>query len=141
MIAAYQELTKMLIAGEIVNMSQGESAKQMTDLLEGKSAEERKTYPVKTGFLDYFRDAVFRVAHVSYVGSKQHHPNEPVHWARTKSTDQLDCVARHLMESDLNILDDRTETALASTAWRALAQLQLFLERRYNLKPPPNVKD
>lgn len=112
----------------------------LRDLLEKKSAAERKTYPVKTGFLDYFRDAVFRVAHVSYVGNQQHNPGEPTHWARGKSMDQLDCVSRHLMETDPSDLSDETEAALASMAWRAMAELQLFLEHKYCIKPPAGCK-
>ena len=103
------------------------------DLLEKRDAKTRKEYPVKTGFLDYFRDAVFRVAHVSYVGNQQHNPGQPTHWARGKSTDQLDCLVRHIMVGD-------DEEHLASAAWRAMAELQLFLEKKYNIRPPPGCK-
>jgi hypothetical protein len=54
--------------------------------------------------------------------------------------DQLDCVARHLAEVDYDRLDDTTEIALASLAWRSLAALQIFLERRYNIEPPPAAR-
>jgi hypothetical protein len=112
------------------NMS---NAPHLPNLIDGKSAAQRKEYPVKTGFLDYFRDAVFRVAHVSYVGNQQHNPGQPTHWARGKSTDQLDCLVRHVMCSD-------EEEHLASAAWRAMAELQLYLENKYNIKPPPGAK-
>ena len=102
-------------------------------LLEQADAKTRKEYPVKTGFLDYFRDAVFRVAHVSYVGNQQHNPGQPTHWARGKSADQLDCLVRHIMVGD-------DEEHLASAAWRALAELQIFLEKKYNIRPPPGCK-
>jgi hypothetical protein len=111
------------------------------DLLNGMDAATRKTYPVATGFMGYFRDAIFRVAHVSYVGNAQHNPGQETHWARGKSTDQMDCAARHTMEAlDLNDMSDATEEALASMAWRSLAQLQLFLEKRHSIKPPPSCK-
>ena len=40
------------------------------DLIERMSSEERKRYPVYTGFIAYFRDAIFRVARVSYEGNR-----------------------------------------------------------------------
>ncbi len=110
------------------------------DLLDGKTAEERKTYPLYSGVIAYFRDALFRVAHVSYIGNEQHNPGEPLHWARGKSTDQLDCVARHMAEGDLIDTTDGSEAALAAMAWRSLAALQEYLEWKYDITPPPNAR-
>jgi hypothetical protein len=111
----------------------GDAIRLKHDLLEGLSAAQRKEYPVKTGFLDYFRDAMYRVAHVSYVGNEQHNPGQPLHWARGKSTDHLDCLIRHIMCSDL-------EEHLAAAAWRALADLQEYLEKTYHISPPPGAR-
>ena len=44
---------------------------------------ERKTYPMATGCLDYFPDALVAVARVSFVGNEQHNPGEPLHWDRS----------------------------------------------------------
>jgi hypothetical protein len=99
------------------------------------NAAQRKEYPLYSGVIAYFRDALLRVAHVSYVGNQQHNPGEPLHWARGKSTDQLDCVARHLASCA------GEEAHKAAMAWRALADLQLYLEQKYNIMPPPNAKD
>src|SRR5271154_5152506 len=93
------------------------------DLLEKKTSEERKEYPVQTGFIDYFRDAMFGVSKVSYDGNKKHNPGEPTHWARGKSDDHLDCAARHLLSSS-------EEEHLANLAWRAMAAYQIFLEKK-----------
>jgi hypothetical protein len=112
----------------------------MNGLLEGKSAEERKTYPLYSGVTAYFRDALYRVAHVSWVGNNQHNPGQSLHWARGKSTDQLDCIARHLGEVDYDDMSDTAEAALAAVAWRALAALQIYLEIKYGIKPPPNAR-
>ncbi len=112
----------------------------LKDLLDGKTAEERKTYPLYSGVIAYFRDALFRVAHVSWMGNEQHNPGQPLHWARGKSADQLDCIARHLAESDLSDTSDEVEAALAATAWRALAALQKYLEYKYDINPPPNAR-
>lgn len=105
----------------------------LKDLLDGFDAETRKKYPVYDGFVAYFRDAMFRVSRVSWEGNEQHNPGEPLHWSRGKSTDQDNCVLRHLMAGD-------EEEHAAQCAWRALARLQLLLERKWNIKPPAGVK-
>src|SRR3990167_5525973 len=48
---------------------------------------ERKKYPIASGVLDYFPDAIAAIAYVSWVGNNQHHPNTPLHWDRSKSAD------------------------------------------------------
>lgn len=89
-------------------------------------ADERKQYPVVRGVLDYFPDAIMAVARVSEVGNNQHNPGEPLHWARAKSTDQADCLVRHLMQR--GTLDSDGLRHTAKVAWRALALLQLEIE-------------
>lgn len=86
----------------------------------------RKQYPVATGVLDYFPDAILAVAHVSWVGNEQHNPGEPLHWARDKSTDQDDTTIRHFMQRGLR--DSDGVRHLAKAAWRVLAALQLEIE-------------
>ncbi len=108
-------------------------------LLEGMTSEERKQYPLTTGCLDYFRDALLSVSHVSYCGNQKHNPGEPLHWARNKSADELDAIGRHLVER--NDIDDLTKEVMAANlAWRALAYLQKVLEAKYNIEPPPGCK-
>ena len=101
--------------------------KQSNGLLLPTAAKERKDFPVATGVLDYFPDAIVAVAHVSKVGNDQHNPGQPLHWAREKSGDHADCLARHLMER--GTLDSDGLRHSAKLAWRALALLQLELER------------
>ena len=91
-----------------------------------KDAKERKDYPITTGALDYFPDAIAEVAHISKVGNDQHNPGEPLHWARGKSTDHADCITRHLIERGTLDIDGCRHTA--KVAWRALALLQEELE-------------
>ena len=89
----------------------------------------RKDRPLYSGVLRYFPDALLEVAKVSKSGNDQHNPGEPLHWAREKSTDQLDALLRHLTDHARGeILDEDGERHLAKVAWRALAQLQLDLE-------------
>ena len=89
-------------------------------------AKERKRIPITSGVLDYFPAALAEIAKVSQAGNDQHNPGEKLHWAREKSTDHADCVARHLLEHGTFDSDGQRHTA--KMAWRALAILQLELE-------------
>lgn len=89
-------------------------------------AKERKRYPIATGVLDYFPDALADIAHVSWLGNEQHNPGEKLHWARGKSMDQEDTMLRHFMERGTRDKDGARHTAKA--AWRMLAILQLEIE-------------
>jgi len=89
-------------------------------------AASRKATPVFSGFLAYFADAVNEVARCSMAGQKQHAPDEPLKWHREKSGDELDALARHLLEA--GTLDDDGILHSAKIAWRAMANLQKELE-------------
>lgn len=98
-------------------------------MLRSKTSQERKSEPIHSGCLMYFPDALAAVARVSVAGNNKHNPGEALHWARGKSTDQLDCVVRHTITPDT--VDEETgEYELAQAVWRALAQLQLMEEAR-----------
>lgn len=86
----------------------------------------RKDFPIYTGVVKYFPDALMEVSKISRIGNEQHHPGEPLHWDKSKSTDHLDALMRHLLEADK--LDDDGCLHLAKVAWRALAALQHKLE-------------
>ena len=79
------------------------------------------------GLMKYFPDALAEVAFCSYMGNEQHHSDKPLHWDRDKSNDHLDALMRHL--KDAGNLDDDGVLHSAKVAWRALANLQLELER------------
>jgi len=92
-------------------------------------SKERKNVPLVTGVLDYFPAALAAVARLSKFGNDKHNPGEDLHWARSKSNDHADCIARHLV--DRGVIDP--ETGMSHTvevAWRALALLQLEEEER-----------
>lgn len=89
-------------------------------------AARRKQYPIATGFLDYFPDAIAEIAHISFIGNEQHHPGKPLHWDRTKSTDEADACMRHF--KDRGTRDSDGERHSAKMAWRALAILQKEIE-------------
>lgn len=92
----------------------------------------RKSKPVYSGVLKYFPDAILEVARTSLAGNKQHHPDKPLHWDRNKSDDHLDALARHLI--DAGQIDDDGIRHSAKVAWRALANLQIELERAEQTK-------
>ena len=77
------------------------------------TAEERKQIPIYRGFVKYFPDAIVAVTKRSMEGNLQHHPDKPLFWDKSKSTDELDALMRHLMEEDW-----------VAVAWRAMANLQ-----------------
>jgi len=90
------------------------------------TAMERKEYPLFSGLLKYFPDALVEVAYVSFMGNKQHHPDKPLHWDKSKSTDEPDALMRHLL--DAGTLDTDGVRHSAKVAWRALALLQREIE-------------
>lgn len=85
-------------------------------------AEARKAIPVYTGFIKYFPNAIAAIAHHSLIGGMQHGQTpDTLHWDRTKSTDELDALMRHIVEEDW-----------VATAWRALANLEKQIEKEKN---------
>lgn len=86
----------------------------------------RKARPLWSGALRYFPDALLEVAHCSYAGNEQHNPGTPLHWDRSKSRDEADALARHLLQA--GELDTDGVRHSAKVAWRALALLQKELE-------------
>lgn len=89
-------------------------------------AAERKEYPVITGVLDYFPDAIVAVAHISFIGNQQHNPGQPLNWNRSKSGDEADTIGRHMLQRGTRDTDGQRHSA--KLAWRALANLQKEIE-------------
>lgn len=89
-------------------------------------AAARKAVPIYSGVLRYFPDALAAVAELSRIGNEQHNPGQPLHWDRSKSTDELDALTRHLIEA--GTVDSDGVRHSAKLAWRALANLQKELE-------------
>lgn len=94
---------------------------------------KRKGMPLFSGALMYFPDALLAVAEHSRKGNDKHNPGMPLHWSKDKSKDHADCIARHLV--DIGPTWDGVDPEFGSLhavalAWRALALLQIALERQ-----------
>lgn len=83
---------------------------------------DRKEYPVFTGAVGYFPNAIAAVANCSKVANDQHNPGEPMHWAFEKSVGEGDQLLRHLMQSGTFDTDGIRHSA--KLAWRALELLE-----------------
>jgi|VirMetMinimDraft_7_1064189.scaffolds.fasta_scaffold01118_23 hypothetical protein len=92
----------------------------------------RKSTPLHSGVLKYFPDALMDVARCSKVGNDQHNPDQPLFWNRDKSGDELDALARHLI--DAGTFDTDGIRHSTKVAWRALANLQKEIEREMDVR-------
>jgi hypothetical protein len=98
--------------------------------LDGKAISLiRKGQPIFSGCMLYFPDALLAVAELSVAGNDKHNPGQPLHWSRGKSNDHGDCIVRHQL--DVGKIDGEDGFYHeVKVAWRALAQLQTFIEER-----------
>lgn len=87
---------------------------------------ERKNFPIATGVLDYFPDALAAISQISKAGNDQHNPGMPLQWTRSKSGDESDTCMRHFLQRGTIDTDGMRHTAKA--AWRILALLQKEIE-------------
>lgn len=101
------------------------------------ASDERKSYPMCAGLLDYFPDALAEVSLVSWLGNQKHNPGEELHHSRGKSMDHGDCIMRHLAER--GGFDGKIRHT-AALAWRALALLQEELEAARGLPLPRGAR-
>lgn len=99
----------------------------MKEMILTTDPQERKKISIYSGLIAYFPLALAEVAKASWLGNEQHHPGEPLHWDRDKSNDHLDCCGRHLV--DAGSFDNDKVRHSTKLAWRALANLQIELEK------------
>ena len=116
--------------GEIVVKGDDEAA-TTPNILPTDSAE-RKTYPVYSGFLKYFPDAMAMVSNHSYKGNQQHNPDSELHWDRSKSGDDGDAMLRHTLDflaAELSNDIEEMRLAAGAIAWRACAVAGKILDK------------
>ena len=103
-------------------------------------ATARKNIPVYSGFVKYFPRGMCAVARLSKIGNDQHNPGQPLHWAKEKSTDELDAFMRHMVDDALGVLIDSDDVLHATKmAWRAMANLERILEAQEKAAAAPAV--
>jgi len=90
-------------------------------------AQSRKNFPIASGVLDYFPDAIVAISEISKAGNDQHNPGLPLRWTRSKSGDEADTCMRHFLQRGTIDTDGKRHTAKA--AWRMLALLQKEIEQ------------
>ena len=100
-------------------------------------ADARKGIPVFTGFVRYFPDAMAAVAELSRIANEQHNPGQPIHWAKEKSTDELDAMMRHLLDAQSEERDAEGVLHMVKVAWRAMANLQRMADRGIDIFAQP----
>ncbi len=104
-------------------------SKPMLDYDAMDEAKRRKMTPMYSGLLAYFPDALALVARNSVIGQHQHGTlEEPLHWDRTKSADEMDAMIRHMADHSKNPRDKDGALHMSKVAWRALAFVQKFIE-------------
>lgn len=123
-VVSAKDFTPMPCQSNIVGIGIGGAPTRATTL--PTAGVERKKYPVASGVLDYFPDALVAVSHVSFQGNEQHNPDQPLHWARGKSADESDTMMRHFLQR--GTMDTDGVRHSAKMVWRALAILQKEIE-------------
>lgn len=112
-----------------------EYEKTFKDLGDYDKVNKRKEYPLFSGVLAYFPDALMEVAKTSLAGNRQHHKDKPLHWDKNKSTDNADALMRHLADyASGNKIDEDGIPHLNKVCWRALALLQIEKDNEKNTK-------
>lgn len=97
----------------------------------------RKGVPIYSGCIAYFPDGLTAVAMLSFDANEQHNPGTPVHWDRSKSTDEKDAMMRHVVDPltvGSDIYDTDGHLHATKRAWRALADLQKLIESGVPIK-------
>ena len=99
-----------------------------------ESSAERKNYPVWSGALAYAPAAFALMARHSVYGNNKHNPGEPLHHARGKSADHVDCIVRHLIDYESMCVSgqpsgERLREELGALIWRTAVFVQEQLER------------
>lgn len=89
----------------------------------------RKALPLFTFLTEYFPKAFIEVCRVAVIGNDQHNPGQPLHWARHKSTDQMNTSFRHQLDHKMGAVKDIDGAYhLAKAIWRLSAELELTIE-------------
>lgn len=97
------------------------------------TSAERKECPVARGFFAFFPDAIALVARHSKRMNDKHSPGDYITWNRAASKDEADAGGRHAIATavDPNAVDGDGAYEMVCKAWRAMADLQKWIEKRH----------
>jgi hypothetical protein len=115
--------------------------------------KQRKMLPIFKMITGYFPKALREVTRVCVANNVRYNPDrkpQDINWARGKSTDQLGSLFRHILEAQEGLvfeeLPPEVQAAcgegfdkvyvLAEAAWRALAALELEIEKQEAMAVP-----
>jgi hypothetical protein len=102
----------------------------------------RKRLQAWTYLTEYFPDSFLAEVEVAIAGNEQHNGDEPLHWAREKSTDQMNTAFRHMLDHKLGTKKDTDgQWHLAKAIWRLKAELQLTIEEERSEQGRPATLD
>lgn len=89
----------------------------------------RKQLQLWTFLMGYFPRTFLAVVEVARKGNEQHNPDEPLHWSREKSPDQMNAAFNHLFDYGTGSkIDTDGARHLAKAIWRLSAQNELDME-------------
>lgn len=95
----------------------------------------RKRFEMWKYLTEYFPDSFMAEVEVAIRGNEQHNPGEELHWAREKSTKQLECAFHHMWDHKAGTVKDTDgQYHLAKAIWRLKAELQLVIETEKGLQ-------
>ncbi|MFI5397628.1 MAG: dATP/dGTP diphosphohydrolase domain-containing protein [Candidatus Binatia bacterium] len=98
----------------------------------------RKRLPMWTYITQYFPKALMAELGVAVAGNEQHNPGEPLHWAREKSTDQMNTAFHHMWDHCAGKTKDTDgQYHLAKAIWRLKAELELTIEAEEQAEKKP----
>lgn len=110
-------------------MPESKEKNNFSDVKLNHKPNKRKEYPMYSGLLKYFPNALREVSHCSWVGQQQHNPDKPLAWDRSKSGDELDAMLRHLTDHAKGIeFDEDGVRHIVKCCWRLLAITEKMLE-------------
>ena len=106
-------------------------------------AASRKRLPIYSGVVCYFPHAIAAVAELSRIGNDQHNPGQPLHWAKEKSSDEMDALMRHVVDQAIDPSHRDPDGVLAAVkkVWRALADLERMHDAGVNIFAAPTQPD
>jgi hypothetical protein len=91
---------------------------------------KRKEFPLYSGCIRYFPNALAAMAQLSLIANAQHSPGKKLHWAKGKSRDETDARQRHILDEamaengEIPWHDSDGVHHAVKSLWRAAARVE-----------------